>query len=502
MPWGWECKAKFVKQNPAKPAERRGREPGATPGPNQYPAPQIFCKNLPFISKHKLTPISARSKWKQANKSIRLNEVVIIHDAKLPPGKWLMGRVIELHPGSDSHIRVVTLKTKNGILKRPVTKISILPVQDHDKNDQKTDHKSTPATAKPRIKLSTLFASLLLFLSIITTSQCALNVTNFRENQHLYFDKLSNMNIIRGDWKLIGARDQRGSAEALSTVSDIWRTLYSEYSTKDTYISLSESGIKSCLVAEEGLYLCHISKPIYRIGGDKDFCQKKNAECETTIKSCENIWMESHYINNYVYFCCSQCQLRMMCRDQVTIHQLTRSGLLAIDNGCILKTDTFEIIAHDLKTSEMYTESKIRIPVIAPINHIINVSIPKEPMENVEREQKEMHDIDQQIKFMKENEVTASNISYHDIHHYALIYVVIGLGILAGSVWWCRRGRGAWSLRAPAPAAPAAPTAPATAPAPAVRPLPLPPQQVYHCVSARVNKATSPITNVVISVHK
>ncbi|KOB73766.1 Uncharacterized protein OBRU01_10215 [Operophtera brumata] len=54
---------------------------------------------------------------------------------------------------------------------------------------------------------------------------------------------------------------------------------------KDTYISLSESGIKSCLVAEEGLYLCHISKPIYRIGGDKDFYQKKNAECETTIKS-------------------------------------------------------------------------------------------------------------------------------------------------------------------------------------------------------------------------
>ncbi|KOB64738.1 Iris-A [Operophtera brumata] len=258
---------------------------------------------------------------------------------------------------------------------------------------------------------------------------------------------------------------------------------------KDTYISLSESGIKSCLVAEEGLYLCHISKPIYRIGGDKDFCQKKNAECETTIKSCENIWMESHYINNYVYFCCSQCQLRMMCRDQVTIHQLTRSGLLAIDNGCILKTDTFEIIAHDLKTSEMYTESKIRIPVIAPINHIINVSIPKEPMENVEREQKEMHDIDQQIKFMKENEVTASNISYHDIHHYALIYVVIGLGILAGSVWWCRRRRGAWSLRAPASAAPAAPAAPATAPAPAVRPLPLPPQQVYHCVSGLASAA-------------
>lgn len=262
---------------------------------------------------------------------------------------------------------------------------------------------------------------------------------------------------------------------------------------KDTYISLSESGIKSCLVAEEGVYLCHISKPIYRINGDKDFCQKKNAECETTIKSCENIWMESHSINSYIYFCCNQCQLRMMCRDQVTIHQLTRSGLLTIDNGCVIKTDTFEIIAHDLKTSEMYIKSNIRAPMIAPINHIINVSIPKDSMGIGERDQKEMRDIDQQIKSVKENEATTSRISYHDIHHYAAIYVVIGLGVLAGFVWWCRRGRGAWSLRAPAAAVPA------TAPAPAARPLPLPPQQsisdsvVYQCASARVNKATSPI---------
>ncbi|XP_060808945.1 ciliary microtubule associated protein 1A [Amyelois transitella] len=45
MPWGWECRAKLIKQVPAKPVERRGAVSGETktPGPNNYEAPQIFC---------------------------------------------------------------------------------------------------------------------------------------------------------------------------------------------------------------------------------------------------------------------------------------------------------------------------------------------------------------------------------------------------------------------------------------------------------------------------
>lgn len=45
MPWGWECRAKFVKQLPVLPAERRSPVAGKgfSPGPNQYDPPQIFC---------------------------------------------------------------------------------------------------------------------------------------------------------------------------------------------------------------------------------------------------------------------------------------------------------------------------------------------------------------------------------------------------------------------------------------------------------------------------
>ncbi|XP_045495960.1 uncharacterized protein LOC123694541 [Colias croceus] len=76
-----------------------------------------------------LIQLSARAKWQKQQNNIQIDDIVIIHDDNLPAGKWAMGRVVELHPGGDGLVRVVTLKTKNGLIKRPCNKISLLPVE-------------------------------------------------------------------------------------------------------------------------------------------------------------------------------------------------------------------------------------------------------------------------------------------------------------------------------------------------------------------------------------
>lgn len=40
------------------------------------------------------------------NDYIKLNELVLVNDDHYPPPQWLFGRVIDLHPGQDSLVRV------------------------------------------------------------------------------------------------------------------------------------------------------------------------------------------------------------------------------------------------------------------------------------------------------------------------------------------------------------------------------------------------------------
>ncbi|KAF0696896.1 Integrase catalytic domain-containing protein [Aphis craccivora] len=41
---------------------------------------------------------------------------------------WQLGRVIAIHPDPDNIVRVVTVKTAEGTLKRPVVKLVKLPL--------------------------------------------------------------------------------------------------------------------------------------------------------------------------------------------------------------------------------------------------------------------------------------------------------------------------------------------------------------------------------------
>jgi len=83
-------------------------------------------------SKEYLTRLQHRPKWMVTQRSVKLGDMVIIKDENLPPLRWRLGRVIELHPGADAIIRVVTVKTHLGITKRPIVKLCLLPFNTDD----------------------------------------------------------------------------------------------------------------------------------------------------------------------------------------------------------------------------------------------------------------------------------------------------------------------------------------------------------------------------------
>lgn len=79
-----------------------------------------------------LCQLQARTKRWQPAVQVEVGKLVVIKDDNQPPMKWRMGRISEVHPGRDDIVRVVTLKTANGFLTRPVEKICILPLPEDE----------------------------------------------------------------------------------------------------------------------------------------------------------------------------------------------------------------------------------------------------------------------------------------------------------------------------------------------------------------------------------
>jgi hypothetical protein len=93
---------------------------------------QAFWKRW---SNEYLTRLQQRPKWMTTKAEIKVNDLVLIKEENLPPLQWKLGRVQILHPGSDSITRVVTLKTQTGLIKRPIVKLCLLPIDNNDSFD-------------------------------------------------------------------------------------------------------------------------------------------------------------------------------------------------------------------------------------------------------------------------------------------------------------------------------------------------------------------------------
>lgn len=76
-----------------------------------------------------LTSLQKRSKWQHQQQNFKEGELVLIKDENASSLTWARGRVIKVHPDQDGIVRVVTLKTSTGELKRPITKLCKLMIE-------------------------------------------------------------------------------------------------------------------------------------------------------------------------------------------------------------------------------------------------------------------------------------------------------------------------------------------------------------------------------------
>jgi len=85
---------------------------------------QVFWRGW---SSEYLPQLQIRGKWISNKAPLNIGDIAIIKDENTPPTKWKLGRVVNVHPGKDGIIRVVTMRIGSGAeLKRPTVKLCLL----------------------------------------------------------------------------------------------------------------------------------------------------------------------------------------------------------------------------------------------------------------------------------------------------------------------------------------------------------------------------------------
>ena len=82
--------------------------------------------------KEYLPHIGFRHKWFLPTANLKEDDIVVIIDPNAARREWKIGRIQRTYPGSDELVRVVDVRVGDKVLKRPITRISPLEIQDVD----------------------------------------------------------------------------------------------------------------------------------------------------------------------------------------------------------------------------------------------------------------------------------------------------------------------------------------------------------------------------------
>lgn len=74
--------------------------------------------------------LQQRHKWRSTCHNATVGSLVLLVDDNSPPLYWKLGRIVNLHPGPDGRVRVVTVRTASGEFRRAIQRLCPLPIDE------------------------------------------------------------------------------------------------------------------------------------------------------------------------------------------------------------------------------------------------------------------------------------------------------------------------------------------------------------------------------------
>lgn len=176
-----------------------------------------------------LNTLQRKAKWASKESEPMMGDVVLIKDENTPSCNWPMAKIVDVHPGDDNLVRVVSVKFRDNIFKRPITKIAPLPKPEieieHTINAHIAKLKPTMVEKKINTKKSigarianlrapkhkqsvNILTIITAFLAIVASMSTPIkaqpfSIMKFESPPGLYFEQISTAQMSYTSWRSI-----------------------------------------------------------------------------------------------------------------------------------------------------------------------------------------------------------------------------------------------------------------------------------------------------------
>lgn len=79
--------------------------------------------------------LQTRQKWKNTQPNVCPGQIVLVSEDNEPPACWSLGQILRVYPGEDGLVRAVDVRCRSKTLRRPIHKLSLLPILDNKGED-------------------------------------------------------------------------------------------------------------------------------------------------------------------------------------------------------------------------------------------------------------------------------------------------------------------------------------------------------------------------------
>ena len=73
-----------------------------------------------------LPTLTMCSKWNKVKRNLKEGDLVLLKSDDVPRSHWPLGPILKTFPRSDGRVRMAEVKTPNGTLMHPITKLCML----------------------------------------------------------------------------------------------------------------------------------------------------------------------------------------------------------------------------------------------------------------------------------------------------------------------------------------------------------------------------------------